>query len=78
MPVSEEKFRRLFETVQDGIFLVDAATGVITEANPFVEKTLGYTQVEMAGKKLWEIGPLNIFANQEAFRELKEKENRPL
>ena len=74
MPVSEEKFRRLFETVQDGIFLVDAATGVIIEANPFVEKTLGYTQVEMAGKKLWEIGPLkNIFANQEAFRELKKK-----
>ena len=82
--ISEEKFRRLFETAQDGILLLDAGTGVITEANPFIEKILGYTRAEMAGKKLWEIGPFkDISASRGAFRELQKKkyiryENLPL
>ena len=48
---SEEKFRRLFETAQDGILLLEAGTGVITEANPFIEKLLGYTRAEIVGEK---------------------------
>ena len=74
MQASEEKFRRLFETAQDGILLLDADTGVIAEANPFIEKLLGYTHAEIVGKKLGEIGPfINIFARQAAFRELQKK-----
>jgi PAS domain S-box-containing protein len=75
LQASEEKFRRLFETAQDGILLLDAATGTITEANPFLEKMLGYPRSELVGKKIWEIGPLkDVLTSQEAFRELQQKE----
>jgi len=75
LQVSEEKFRRLFEAAQDGILLLDANTGTITEANPFLEKMLGYPRSELVGKKLWEISPVqDVMASQEAFRELQQKE----
>ncbi len=32
---SEIRFRRLFETAKDEIFILDAETGRITEANPY-------------------------------------------
>jgi PAS domain S-box-containing protein/putative nucleotidyltransferase with HDIG domain len=53
---SEEKYRRLFEAAQDGILILDFATGKITEANPFIERLLGYPKAELLGKELWEIG----------------------
>jgi PAS domain-containing protein len=31
---SEARYRRLFETSQDGILILDAETGTITDANP--------------------------------------------
>ena len=58
---SEVKFQRLFITVQDGIILLDARTGKITDANPF-------------GKKLWEIGPFrDAFSSRDTFHALKRK-----
>jgi PAS domain S-box-containing protein/putative nucleotidyltransferase with HDIG domain len=54
---SEIRYRRLFETAQDGILLLDAETGEITDVNPFLIDLLGYPYDEIAGKKLWEIGP---------------------
>jgi PAS domain-containing protein len=54
---SETRYRRLFETAQDGILLLDAATGQITDVNPFMVKMLGYSRAEFVGKHLWEIGP---------------------
>jgi PAS domain S-box-containing protein len=53
---SESRYRRLFETAQDGILLLNAATGQIEDVNPFLIKMLGYTHDELIGKKLWEIG----------------------
>lgn len=53
---SETRFRRLFETAQDGILILDAETGQIDEVNPFLIKKLGYSREELLGKKLWEIG----------------------
>ena len=74
MRTSEEKFRRLFETAQDGIILLEARTGKITDINPFIEKLLGYSHQELLGKKLWEIGPFQYaFTSQDAFRELQRK-----
>ena len=71
---SEEKFRRLFETAQDGIILLDARTGKISDANPFIEKLLGYRQQELVGIELWEIGPFrDAFSSRDAFRELQRK-----
>jgi diguanylate cyclase (GGDEF)-like protein/PAS domain S-box-containing protein len=74
LKISEMKFRRLFETAQDGILLLDANTGEITDANPFILRTLGFSQSEVIGLKLWELGPLkDILTSQEAFIELKSK-----
>lgn len=53
---SEARFRRLFETAQDGILLLDAKTGKITEANQFLLDLLGYDRGELLGKRLWELG----------------------
>lgn len=81
---SEIKFRMLFETAQDGILLVDAETGVITDVNPYLLLMLSYPREEVVGKLLWELSPLkDVMANRNAFVELQTKkyiryENLPL
>jgi PAS domain S-box-containing protein len=56
MKNSEIRFRRLFETTQEGILILDADTGQIIEVNPFLVEILGYSRDELMAKKLWEIG----------------------
>ncbi len=71
---SEARYRRLFETAQDGILILDAKTGRITDVNPFLMKLLDYTHKEFLGKELWEIGLFrDIEASKAAFRELSSK-----
>ncbi len=71
---SETGYRRLFETTQDGIIILDADTGQITDANPFLENLLGFTRIEFIGKRLWEIPPFrHKAASQAAFRTLQEQ-----
>ena len=36
---SEKRYRRLFETSPDGVFLFDAETGLLTDANPYIART---------------------------------------
>ena len=75
LKTSELRFRRLFETAQDGILILDADTGMIEVVNPFLIDMLGYSHEELLGKKLWEIGFFkDIGASQSAFKELQEKE----
>src|SRR5437867_10778385 len=75
LQTSEVRYRRLFETAKDGILLLDADTGRITDANPFLQDMLGYSHNELIGKALWEIGPVkDITASQDAMRHLQEKE----
>ncbi len=74
LETSELRFRRLFETAQDGILILDADTGMIEVVNPFLIDMLGYSHEELLGKKLWEIGFFkDIGASQSAFKELQEK-----
>jgi len=69
---SEARYRRLFETAQDGILILDAKTGLITDVNPFLVKLLDYSREEFLGKALWDIGPFkDIEASKTAFRELQ-------
>jgi diguanylate cyclase (GGDEF)-like protein/PAS domain S-box-containing protein len=71
---SEIRYRRLFETAKDGILLLDATSGQITDVNPFLIQLLGYSFEELLGKKLWEIGPFkDVLTSQAAFRELQRK-----
>ena len=72
---SELRYRRLFEAAQDGILLLDANTGMITDVNPFLVKMLGYTRDEFVEKRLWEVGAFkDIEANQGAFKALQKNE----
>jgi len=71
---SETRYRRLFETAQDGILILDAETGQITDVNPFLAGMLGYSREDFLGKKLWEIGVFkDIEASKAAFLELQSK-----
>ena len=75
LKASEIRYRRLFETAKDGILILDADTGRITDANPFLQEMLGYSHDELLGKRLWEIGPFkDIAASRGAFRKLQRKE----
>jgi len=53
---SEERYRRLFETANDGILLLEKSEGNITHANPAVTAMLGYSKEECIGNKLQNIG----------------------
>jgi two-component system cell cycle sensor histidine kinase/response regulator CckA len=69
---SEARYRRLFEAAQDGILILDANTGLITDVNPFLIELLDYSREEFLGKALWEIGPFkDVAASKAAFRELQ-------
>jgi len=71
---SEIRYRRLFETAQDGILILDADTGQTLDVNPFLIKMLGYSHKDLLGKKLWEIGPFSdIAASSLRFSELQTK-----
>jgi formate hydrogenlyase transcriptional activator len=74
LKISETRYRRLFESAQDGILILDAQTGQISDVNPFLGEMLGYSHEEFLGKKLWEIGPFkNMEASKAAFLELQSK-----
>ncbi len=69
---SEARYRRLFETAQDGILILDAQTGMITDANPFLVELLGYSHAEVLGMALWDLGLFkDLEASKNAFRELQ-------
>ena len=68
----DRRYRRLFETAQDGILILDFADGRIMDANPFILRLIGYTRHELVGKRLWEIGLIrDREAAQRAMVELK-------
>jgi len=72
---SEARYRRLFETAQDGILILEAETGTITDANPFILELLDYPFEELFGRHLWEIGEFkDIAASQAAFSRLQSTE----
>ncbi|GAB1483582.1 hypothetical protein MASR2M78_23980 [Treponema sp.] len=81
---SEIRYRRLFETSKEGIFILDAQTRMIVDVNPFMIELLGYSYELFMGKAIWDIGFLkDVIGNKENFSELQKKnyiryENLPL
>jgi len=74
LQASELRYRRLFETAQDGILILDGETWSIEDANPSLTEMLGYAREEIMGKKLWEIGLFkDVETGTAAFRELYDK-----
>lgn len=69
---SELRYRRLFESAEDGILILDEATGRIIDANPYIIRCLDYSFEELLGKELWEIGFFQDAAGaQQAFDKLR-------
>jgi PAS domain S-box-containing protein len=74
MEQSEIRYRRLFQMAKDGILILDADTGKVIDANPFMTALLGYSHDEFLGKELWEIGLFkDIKESQAAYLELQAK-----
>jgi len=72
---SELRYRRLFESTQDGILILDAKTGMIEDVNPYLIKILGYSREEFIEKRLWEVGAFrDIESSKEAFEALLEND----
>ncbi len=82
--VSESRYRRLFETAQDGILLLNADTAQIEDVNSYLITMLGYSHAEFLGKKLWEVGAFaDIADSKQIFEKLQTKgyvryEDQPL
>jgi two-component system cell cycle sensor histidine kinase/response regulator CckA len=73
LQTSETRYRRLFEAAQDGILILDFATGQIVDVNPFLTNLLGYSHAELVGKDLWEIGPIkDISPSRSSFADLQD------
>lgn len=53
LKMSEERYRRLFETAQHGILIIDANAGFIEDVNPFLMNMLGYKREDFIGEPLW-------------------------
>jgi diguanylate cyclase (GGDEF)-like protein/PAS domain S-box-containing protein len=70
---SELRYRRLFETAQDGIVLLE--NGQVTDVNASLVKMLGYGRDHFLNRKLCDIVPFNaIPACRTAFAELQASE----
>jgi len=48
---AEVRYRRLFESAKDGILILEAKTGEILDANPFLSKLFGYQRQELVGRR---------------------------
>jgi len=69
---SELRYRRLFESARDGIFILNADNGKIIDVNSYLMELIGYTYDELIGKRLWEISPFqDIVENKVKFLELQ-------
>jgi PAS domain S-box-containing protein len=72
LKMSELQYRRLFETAQDAILILDGSTGEVIDANKFILDMLGYPLEYFIGKHLWELGFIKDKSiAQRAFTELK-------
>jgi PAS domain S-box-containing protein len=63
--VSEVKYRRLFETAQDGIMIADTETGRILDANPSLATLIGLSLEGFLGKSLEDFEFLQTIMSQQ-------------
>ena len=63
---SELSYRRLFETAKDGVLILEADTGRITNVNPFLTHLLGFSREEMIGKTVGELSPFKDIGSNQA------------
>jgi len=71
---TEALYRRLFETSQEGIVILDAETQRIIDANPYMQRLSGYSLEQLVGKQLREIESFKDVKHHIDFEELRKKE----
>ena len=54
---SEEKYRSLFDSGPDPIFVVECESGIIRDANPRTVELYGYSMDDLIGMKFMKLGP---------------------
>lgn len=71
LKTSEIRYRRLFETAPYGILVLDAATGMVVDVNPFLCQMLGYESRDILDQPLWGIPAFkNAAATKNQFGDL--------
>jgi len=71
---SELSYRRLFEAAKDGILILEADSGRISDVNPFLIEMLGFSHDELVGTPIWELGPFrDIVSNKAKFEQLQQR-----
>jgi len=71
---SELSYRRLFESARDGILILEAETGRISDVNPFLVKLLGFSRDEIIGKTVGELSPFKDIESNKVMLERLQKE----
>ena len=65
-------YQRLFQAAKDGILILDAETGKISDANPSLVQMLGFSHAELVDKPIWELGAFrDIVSNKAKFEQLQ-------
>ena len=57
---SEEKYRSLFASGPNPIFVLDCRSREILDANPIAEEIYGYKREELVGRQFTDLGPLDL------------------
>ncbi len=57
---SEEKYRSLFASGPNPIFVLDCRSQEILDANPIAEEIYGYRREELVGRRFSDLGPLDL------------------
>ncbi len=71
---SEFNYRRLFEAAKEGILILEADTGRISDVNPSLIGMLGFSHGELVGTPIWELGPFkNIVSDKAKFEQLRQQ-----
>lgn len=69
---SQLDYQRLFKTANDGILILDAETGEITDANPSLIEMLGLSREELIDTPIWELGAFkDVLSNKTKFEQLQ-------
>lgn len=61
---AEAKYRRLFETAKDGMVIVNAENGEITDVNPFFLQLFKTDRAAVLGKQISEVKPLCDYSDK--------------
>jgi PAS domain S-box-containing protein len=63
---SEQKHSKIFDTIREGILVIEFETGKIVDANSYVISMLGYSYSELVNNPIWD---LDILANAQELRD---------